>query len=219
LRVSGTIGALKITLSSEPNLTQAQIVSLLTLGEDYSSWSKEQLDQKIQSAGARMLGRLAGNLLGREVERRLKKIAPVDVIGIRFGGVEELAGSMVSGGSTTGTASASSAASGASLLQNTQIDVGKYITDDLYVDYRGTLKGGRDNGGLSWQSLLGVEYNLGSSRKLRVYKNFDADSNQEVFWGIEARNEFKSWSPQDTEGNSATAAGGEKNKLQAKPGP
>lgn len=214
LRVGGPLGELKIDLSSEPVMTQAQIISLLTLGEDYSNWSKDALNQEVQMFGARILGKVAGNMLGREIERRVKKIAPVDVIGIRFGGVEQLAGNIVSG-SNTGAANASSASTGTSLLQNTQIDVGKYITDDLYVNYRGTIKDrGIDNGGLSLQSRLGVEYNLGSSRKFKVYKNFDADSNQEFFWGIEARNEFKSWSPNDAEGNTADASGAPKGQAR-----
>jgi len=186
-------------------MTQAQIVSLLTVGEDYSSWTSEELDQKVQSAGARILGKWAGNLLGREIEKRVKKIAPLDVIDIRFGGVEKLADSIMSGGSSTGTASGSRP-TGTSLLQDTQIDLGKYLTDDLYLNYRGTLKDrGVENGGLAWQSLLGLEYSLDSTRKLKVYKNFDADSNQEFFWGIEARNEFKGWSPAEAEGNTGAA--------------
>jgi len=208
MRARGELGQIKVDLYSEPTLTQAQIMSLLTLGEDYSSWSQPELEQKFQSAGARILGKYAGNLLGREIERGLKKIAPVDVVGIRLGGVEKLAGSIVSGaGNTLDAAAGGGEPTGTSLLQNTQIDLGKYLTDDLYLNYRATLKDrGLENGGLAWQSLLGVEYNLSPSRKLKFYKNFDKDSNQEFFWGIEGRSEFKGWSPQDLEGNSGGAS-------------
>jgi hypothetical protein len=207
LRVSGEMGSLKVALTSEPVMTQAQIVSLLTVGEDFSSWTKEEIEQKVQSAGARVLGKWAGNMLGREIERRLKKIAPVDVLGIRLGGVEQLAGSIVAGNGNTGAASSQNAGSstGTSLLQNTQIDMGKYVTDDLYLNYRATLKDrGVDRGGLAWQSLLGMEYNLGSSRKLRFYKDFDPDTNQEIFVGIEGRSEFNGWSPTESQGNTTT---------------
>lgn len=203
LRASGTFGALRVSLSSDPELTQAQIMSLLTVGEDYSSWTTEELNEKRQSAFGRILGKYAGNLLGKEVEKRIKKFAPVDKLGIRFGGVEQLAGSIMAGSNTRTTASTSQ-----SLLQNTQIDVGKYLTDDLYLNYRGTIKDrGVERGGLSWESLLGLEYDLGSSRRLRFYKNFDADSQGEFYWGIEARNEFEGWMPSEAEGNTRDAQG------------
>lgn len=205
LRVQGEVGALKVTLSSEPDMTQAQIVSLLTLGEDYSSWSQEQIDQKVQAAGARVLGRLAGNLIGREIGRSIKKFTPVDVIDVRLGGVEKLADSIMAGeGNSRSAQSGGSEITGTSLLQDTQIDVGKYVTDDLFLNYRGVLKDrGTEQGGLSWQSYLGLEYNLDPSKRIRVYKNFDVDSNQEVFWGIEGRMQFKGWVPSDAETDSA----------------
>ncbi|MBN1595365.1 translocation/assembly module TamB domain-containing protein [candidate division FCPU426 bacterium] len=198
LRVRGALGALKITLESEPALTQAQIMSLLTLGEDYSNWSQEQIDQKVQAAGARVLGRLAGNLIGREIEKSIKKITPLDVIDIRLGGVEKLADNIMSGGNTVSAESGgNSDITGTSLLQDTQIDVGKYLTDDLFLNYRGILKDrGEEKGGLAWQSYLGLEYNLDSSKKFKIYKNFDVDSDQELFWGIEGRVQFEGWNPE-----------------------
>ncbi len=210
LTVKGPLGALKLELTSEPTMSQAQIMSLLTLGEDYSSWTQEQMDEKVQSAGARMLGRWAGSIIGQEIKNRIKKIAPVDVVDIRFGGVEKVAGNIAAGSGNSGTATngtGNSETTGMSLLQDTQIDLGKYLTDDLYLNYRATLKdknaehGG--GGGLAWQSLLGVEYNLGSSRKLKVTKDFDVDSGQEFYVGIESRTEFKSWKPTESEGNTA----------------
>ncbi|MEW6516068.1 MAG: translocation/assembly module TamB domain-containing protein [candidate division FCPU426 bacterium] len=205
LRVQGELGALKIKLESEPVMTQAQIVSLLTLGEDYSNWSQEQIDQKIQAAGARVLGRLAGNLIGREIGKSIKKFTPVDVIDVRLGGVEKLADSIMTGeGNTRSVQSGGSEITGTSLLQDTQIDIGKYVTDDLFLNYRGVLKDrGAEQGGLSWQSYLGLEYNLDPSKRIRVYKNFDVDSDQEVFWGIESRMQFKGWVPSDAEPDAA----------------
>ncbi len=207
LRVQGEVGALKVTLFSEPDMTQAQIVSLLTLGEDYSSWSQEQIDQKVQAAGARVLGRLAGSLISREIGKSIKKFTPVDVIDVRLGGVERLADSIMAGEGNTGAAqSGGSEITGTSLLQDTQIDVGKYVTDDLFLNYRGVLKDrGVEQGGLSWQSYLGLEYNLDPSKRIRVYKNFDVDSGQEVFWGIEGRMQFKGWVPSDAEPAAAGA--------------
>ncbi len=199
LRVYGTIGALNVKLESDPDMTQAQMVSLLTLGEDFSSWSQEEVDRKIQSAGARVLGRLAGNLIGREIEKSIKKITPLDVIDIRLGGVEKLADNIVSGANNTGTAESDTGSNitGSSLLQDTQIDVGKYLTDDLFLNYRGILKDvGEEKGGLAWQSYFGLEYNLDSSKKIKIYKNFDVDSDQELFWGIEGRMQFEGWNPE-----------------------
>ncbi len=205
LRVEGQVGALKLKLSSDPEMTQAQIMSLLTLGEDYSNWSQAELEQKIQTAGARVLGRLAGNLIGREIEKSIKKITPLDldVIDIRLGGMEKLAGSIMSGSNTTNASTGSGGGvTGTSLLQDTQIDVGKYLTDDLFLNYRGILKEREaDQGNLTWQSYLGLEYNIDPSRKIKVYKNFDTDSDQELFWGIEGRVHFDSWAPKEHDGN------------------
>jgi hypothetical protein len=195
LKLHGAIGELKIDLDSEPKMTQAQIMSLLTLGEDYSNWSQEEIDQRVQSAGARVLGRLAGNLIGRELEKSIKKITPLDVIDIRLGGVGKLADNIMSGGGNTGSASA-----GSSLLQDTQIDVGKYLTDNLFLDYRGTVKDrGEANGGLTWQSYLGLEYNINSTKKIVINKNWDKDQNEELFLGIESRVQFQGWSPSQFE--------------------
>lgn len=209
LRVQGEMGALKVTLDSDPELTQAQIMSLLTLGEDFSRWSEAEIDNRIQAAGARVLGRMAGNLIGREIERSIKKFTPLDVIGVRLGGVEKLADSIMSGSSNTSAAVASSNQdiTGTSLLEDTQIDVGKYLTDDLFLNYRGILKdrGLDQGGGLSWRSYFGVEYNLDSSKKIKIYKNFDVDSDQELFWGIEGRVQFEGWSPDRQEKKPTTA--------------
>lgn len=204
LRVQGTVGEFKIKLESEPELTQAQIVSLLTVGEDYSNWSQSEIDEKIQGAGARLLGRFASNLIGREIEKSIKRITPLelDVIDIRLGGVEKLADTFVSGSSNSLSAdtSPSSSVTGTSLLQDTQIDVGKYLTDDLFLNYRGVLKEKEESrGDLAWQSYLGLEYNIDPSRKIKVYKNFDTDSDQELFWGIEGRVQFEGWAPQEKE--------------------
>jgi hypothetical protein len=205
MTVQGTVGALKLDLTSEPAMTQAQIMSLLTLGEDFSSWTKEQIDEKVQASGARMLGRWAGSLIGQQIKSRLQKIAPVDVVGIRFGGVENAAGNIVSGGSNTQTSGSQVPAetTGMSLLQDTQIDLGKYLTQDLYLNYRATLKDrGVDRGGLAWQSLVGLEYNLDATRKLKFTKDFDADNGSELFVGIEGRTEFKGWKPADADANT-----------------
>jgi len=205
LRVQGTIGALKIKLESDPEMTQAQIMSLLTLGEDFSSWSQEEIEQKIQTAGARVLGRLAGKLIGREIEKSIKKITPLDIIDIRLGGVEKLADTIMTGRGNTLSAEngANSDITGTSILQDTQIDVGKYLTDALFLNYRGILKDrGEEKGGLSWESFFGLEYNLDSSKKIKIYKNFDVDSDQELFWGIEGRVQFEGWSPEEAEKES-----------------
>ncbi|NTV53416.1 MAG: hypothetical protein HGA76_10455, partial [Candidatus Firestonebacteria bacterium] len=218
LTVHGPLGALKLELRSEPAMSQAQIMSLLTLGEDFSSWSKEQLDEKVQSAGARMLGRWAGSLIGQQIKSRLQKIAPVDVVDIRFGGVEKAAGNIVSGGGNSQTAAGQTQAetTGMSLLQDTQIDLGKYLTEDLYLNYRATLKDrGIDRGGLAWQSLLGLEYSLDATRKLKITKDFDADTGQELYVGIEGRTEFKGWTP--SEAGSNTLSG--KSLLKKAPAP
>jgi hypothetical protein len=208
LRVHGEIGALTAEFKSDPEMTKAQIVSLLTLGEDFSSWSGEEVDQKIRSGGAGLkdippvLGRWAGKLLGRQIEKEIKKITPLDVIDIRLGGVERLTDSIMEGDTNTGPAMAEEREeiSGTSLLMNTQIDVGKYLTDDLFLNYRGILKEPEgEPGTLSWQSLVGLEYHLDPSRKIKIYKNFDVDSGQELFLGIEGRTEFKSWSPDEEE--------------------
>jgi hypothetical protein len=208
LTVRGSLGSLKLELSSEPVMTQAQIMSLLTFGEDYSSWSKEQMDEKVQTAGARVLGRWAGSIIGQEIKKGLKKYAPVDVVDIHFGGVEKVAGSIAAGSGSTQTANnqGGTETTGMSLLQDTQIDLGKYLTDDLYLNYRATLKDRSVDrgGGLAWQSLLGLEYNLDSSRKLKVSKDFDADNGQEFYVGIEGRTEFKSWTPSEAESNTAS---------------
>jgi metal-sulfur cluster biosynthetic enzyme len=218
LTVHGPLGALKLELSSEPAMSQAQIMSLLTLGEDFSSWTKEQIDEKVQSSGARMLGRWAGSLIGQQIKSRLQKIAPVDVVDIRFGGVENAAGNIVSGGGNTQTSGGQSASgtTGLSLLQDTQIDLGKYLTEDLYLNYRATLKDrGIDRGGLAWQSLVGLEYNLDASRKLKVTKDFDVDAGQELYVGIEGRTEFKGWKPSEAESNTLTG----KSALKKTPAP
>jgi hypothetical protein len=200
LNISGEMGALKLHLESEPVLTQAQILSILTLGEDFSSWSQSELDQKVQSAGARILGRWAGNFIGRQLERELKKITPIDVIDVRLGGVEKLADTLVSGGGNSPNAQNQRLdQTGRSLLQDTEIGIGKYLTDKLFFNYRGTLKdklAEQGNNNLSWESSLGLEYNIDNSKKIKVYKSFDDTSNQELFWGVEGRMEFESWSPE-----------------------
>jgi len=194
MRIQGALGELKVNLESDPKMSQAQILSLMTLGEDYSSWSQEEVDQRIQAAGARVLGRLAGNILSKEVEKNIKQIVPLDVIGIRFGGLERVADNIMTGSGNTGNAVGQSG--GVSFLQDTQIDVGKYLTEDIFLNYRGTLKDrGVEQGGLSWESYLGLEYNINPSRKFKVYKNFDQDSDKEMFVGIEGRMQFKGWSP------------------------
>jgi len=216
LKVRGEIGALTAEFKSDPEMTKGQIVSLLTLGEDFSSWSGEEVDRKIRSGGAGLkdippvLGRWAGKLLGRQIEKEIKKIAPLDVIDIRLGGVQKLTDSIMEGDSNTGPAAAEGGTevTGTSLLMNTQIDVGKYLTDDLFLNYRGILKESEgEPGSLSWQSLVGLEYHLDTSRKIKIYKNFDVDSGQELFLGIEGRTEFKSWSPEEEkEGRNDIAA-------------
>ncbi|MCK5218157.1 translocation/assembly module TamB domain-containing protein, partial [bacterium] len=217
LKVHGEIGALNAEFKSDPEMTKAQIVSLLTMGEDFSSWSGEEVDQKIRSGGAGLedissvLGRWAGKLLGRQIEKEIKKITPLDVIGIRLGGVEKLTDSIMEGDANTGSAMAEGGKeiTGTSLLMNTQIDVGKYLTDDLFLNYRGILKEAEgEPGTLSWQSLVGLEYHLDPFRKIKIYKDFDVDSGQELFLGIEGRTEFKSWSPdkEEKEGRNEIAA-------------
>ncbi|HRU38450.1 MAG TPA: translocation/assembly module TamB domain-containing protein, partial [Candidatus Goldiibacteriota bacterium] len=166
MRAWGRVGDIKIDLSSEPySLGRDRLLYILTFGKDS--------DKAISADDAvRMAANLANAWIKGQTEQ-LKKIAPVDVIDIKVDGLvaatpEPTGNTSMAGASGEGTV-------------RMELGLGKFISDNMYLDYRMKLMEGQSLldpkivSGLSLEHTFGLEYTLDPMNKL-IFEGIVRDS-------------------------------------------
>lgn len=164
----GEWGRWAVKLTSVPELTQQQIVSYLTIGEDYTTWSDKEINQKLQTEFASILIKQGINIGLKGVVKTIKKVTTIDDIRIKPSGYRSIFG----GSSSTGTYS---------MFEGTELNLGKYLTESLYLGYNIVYQGILPTGDLSsWKHELQIDYRFWQRvrGKLRLSKD-------ELYGGLE----------------------------------
>ncbi|MDI6704450.1 MAG: translocation/assembly module TamB domain-containing protein [bacterium] len=162
LTYSGSLSS-KPVLSclNNPEKTEEELVRLLRYGRDYGSLNEATLDELLRVGIARLVGRGLDSRLLNPIERRLGRFLKLDV-DLKFPIVEGVIKESVGEEKKT--------------EELTELDLGKYITDDLYLIYKGTLK---ERIGLRHE--LGFQYYLPNGETIKYrYKPDEKHKGHEI---------------------------------------
>ncbi len=163
-KVEGELPNPVVTLSSVPERDQREIASLLMVGDDITQMSENDLQKRLVMEVLKYLG--FNNLL--PVLKEAKKKTGLDVL--KIGSSRQATTNNNQGNNAHGVA---------------QVDLGKYLYPNLYLDYRTTLGNRGDTSlGLGVAQELGLEYQLTESERLKLrYRGINGD----FFGGIETQ--------------------------------
>jgi autotransporter translocation and assembly factor TamB len=147
----GRVGDVNMDVTSEPSIERNRLLYILTFGQDANSIS--------QDAALTMATSLANGWIKGQTEQ-LKRFAPGFNIDVKVG-------QLVQAQPTPDTTGKTTNAEGTVKME---LGLGKYITSNLYLDYRMKLLEGQSllnpTYGLNLEHTLGVDYSLNPTSKL-----------------------------------------------------
>jgi hypothetical protein len=209
MNARGPLGQVQVNFDSEPPMSQTQIASLLGFGEDVTAWSGGGSD--VQRGMMLLVGKAISGTSSRLVRKQIKRYIPVDSFQFSLGsGVNsdvpqaQLAGShAVSGadGTVVGATGVTSTATGSGSLDNpligSKFDVGKALTDKVYLNWHGDVGQNEDKKPDLASNQVGMEYQLQSNKKIVMSYDFvqQNGSNGGAQAKIEGYTQFGNYKP------------------------
>ncbi len=208
LKAYGRVGDVRIDVSSEPSLDRNRIFYILTFGSDVPKGiDLTQVGKDATMLAADALANYWLKIGGQEIKKR----TPLDYVDIKlkasdFLGREDKGQSKQDLPSKT-TETADTGGNTPSAI--VQIGMGKYLTDQIYFGYDLKLFKHGINLNLNQpgevydlQHILGLEYFLDNTKKLKFYRTFGSPNlglQDETFFGLESRISFESWDSKNKE--------------------
>jgi autotransporter translocation and assembly factor TamB len=205
----GPLGQVQVTFDSEPPMSQTQIASLLGFGEDVTAWSGGGSD--VQRGVMLLLGKAISGTSSRMVRKQIKRYIPVDSFQFSLGsGVNsdvpqaQLAGShAVTGadGTVVGATGVTGEATGSGSLENpligSKFDVGKALTDKVYLNWHGDVGQNESKQPDLASNQVGMEYQLQNNKKITMSYDFAQQSgtNGGAQAKIEGYSQFGNYKP------------------------
>ena len=205
----GPLGQVQVTFDSEPPMSQTQIASLLGFGEDVTAWSGGGSD--VQRGVMLLLGKAISGTSSRMVRKQIKRYIPVDSFQFSLGsGVNsdvpqaQLAGShAVTGadGTVVGATGVTGAATGSGSFDNpligSKFDVGKALTDKVYLNWHGDVGANESRQPDLASNQVGMEYQLQNNKKITMSYDFAQQngSNGGAQAKIEGYSQFGNYKP------------------------
>ena len=213
LKAYGRVGDVKIDVSSDPQLEKNRIFYILTFGADVPQGIDiTKLGKDASMLAADALANYWLKIGGQEIKKR----TPLDYVDIKLKASDFLGGDnknqptvSETPSGTTQTSEAAGTTPAAKQQEIIQIGMGKYLTDQLYLGYDLKLFKHGINLNLNQtaeiydlQHILGLEYSLDNTKKLKFYRTFGSPNlglQDETFLGIESRISFESWATKKEE--------------------
>jgi len=205
----GPLGQVQVTFDSEPPMSQTQIASLLGFGEDVTAWSGGGSD--VQRGVMLLLGKAISGTSSRMMRKQIKRYIPVDSFQFSLGsGVNsdvpqaQLAGShAVTGadGTVVGATGVTGAATGSGSFDNpligSKFDVGKALTDKVYLNWHGDVGANESRQPDLASNQVGMEYQLQNNKKITMSYDFAQQngSNGGAQAKIEGYSQFGNYKP------------------------
>jgi hypothetical protein len=133
-RERGRWGDFVFILEDDAGSSQEQILAAL-------GYSPGTVSSKVSALGGTILSGVVLRSFIHPIERRLENILQIDVIRLQPTFAQHLFESQILGiDSTAGTMPQSQIGWGAYFLRQSQLTVGKYLGDDVFLSYNGTFK-------------------------------------------------------------------------------
>jgi len=148
---SGEMGKIEPVLTSEPPLSKEQM--MLLLNPQYANLSSQQIDVLLKDQAITLLAGTLESKITRPFEGAVRRTFRVDVFKVRS--------EMIKGIIKATSSSAVTPLSFLTPLEGTSVEVGKYIAENLYVDYKAILQSEKVT------SEWGVEYAFVKDMKMR----------------------------------------------------
>ncbi len=201
LRVWGRVGDLKLDLSSDPPLglnERDRLLYIMTFGSDINPGSSE-----FRAEDAAKLADAVASFWIKKGTEQLIGYTPFDVLNIKVDvskfmqANEPQKQATPQADSSLNTLNASRAEKAEAPIR-AEIDMGKYLTDSLYVGYNIKLLDVSSilpKETLDFKHTLEFEFSFNEMNKLKAYKTFVNPmlGTEELFLGLETRWTFESW--------------------------
>ncbi|OIN96645.1 hypothetical protein AUJ66_05610 [Candidatus Desantisbacteria bacterium CG1_02_38_46] len=127
---SGEMGKIEPVLTSEPPIPREKMIALLN--PEYANLTSQQIDELLKDQAVSMLAGTLDSMITRPIERVARSALRVDVFKLRS---EMIKGIIKATSSTEITP-----LSALTPLEGSSIEIGKYIAENLYVDYKAILQ-------------------------------------------------------------------------------